>query len=216
MQKYKENWAVFPFSKEQIDRHTELEHAELDACAFEVMWRLLPPRTVYVKPSLSGLLYSHFKGEQDADGEQVVSDFLSLVRRADLLLMPIFGPEGAKHWTLLAAQRVDACLPVRAPEQARDSVPTGCYNCKNSSCANCSPDAMKAKGERLAKEGLLLEQRRMPVLHPDGGGWTFRYYETLHNLHDSCYVVASRMIQLLQPGSAFPPRQNTTRQENSD
>ena len=171
--------------------HTNLDHAEMDAASFEVFWRVLPPKTQYIKGSMSGLIYGHSLSKDDGGQTELkesINRFLDITRRGQLIIMPLHGPK-PKHWTLLVAERTVKAEPV-------DLQPKGCA------------------AESKESEWAVLTQESNKVL--EGGAWQFRYYETLENQHSFCRAQAEWISKLLNPDVGKLTRVNMSRQKASD
>jgi len=125
----RENWS-FIFEKTEagelvpIHRETFLEASELEAGAFEILFRLLPPDTVCMPSWLTNIVaaqsLSKISEAEEEKGkleeETISSQFRDYLDRAELVLLPVFSlgklsgkeldrqmPGG--HWTLLVAER---------------------------------------------------------------------------------------------------------------
>ena len=201
------NWLQTEFDPQPVAEDTQLDYAELDAGAFEVLWRVLPPRTVYVPPFLTRLIAL---GSAHEEGwAELVEQAHELIKRGEVVLVPIYAMNPG-HWTLLVLERDGASVqePVlhAAAPSAAGKAPAR------------DPVRAQAQIDREQETMLILRQReRPPLLPPDG--WRARYYETLHKPHMACWNVGSSFLKLLDPPVDMPvtaARANECRQKSAD
>ena len=124
LKRARENWS-FIFEKTEagelvpIHRETFLEASELEAGAFEILFRLLPPRVVCLPPWLTNIVAAQVSSEAKGGGleeARISAKFHDYLNRAELAVIPVFSlgklsgqqldelPGG--HWTLLVAERL--------------------------------------------------------------------------------------------------------------
>ena len=120
----RENWS-FTFEETEagelvpISRETFLEASELEAGAFEILFRLLPPRVVCLPPWLTNIVAAQLASEAKGgvvEEASISAKFHDYLNRAELAVIPVFSlgklsgqqldelPGG--HWTLLVAERL--------------------------------------------------------------------------------------------------------------
>ena len=199
----RESWLGLGFAAEPLEKDTQLDYTELNAGAFETLWRVLPPRTVYFRPDLTRFLAL---GSTAEIGWELLRDELKgLLSRCELALLPIWGI-GPGHWTLLALEREDSAsaapaLHVIAPsavgtERARD------------------PVRAQLQVDRQHETALILDPKLRPEL-PAALGWKVRYYETLCQPHLACWRQAQATLTALGIAAPVPEphlRENQARQ----
>ena len=194
---------------------TLLDHAELNCAAFEVLWRLLPPSTVYLKPELTDWVQATPQSSSAADdggtAATLLADVRDLASRAGLLLAPVFSGGDPGHWTLLALWREDCRPPPQTPEPPPAPGLTGCDKCKGSSCARCSPDVAQKHFARKDAELLVCRPRDRPVL-ASPAVWRHRYWESLGLPNARCARKARFLLRALGVADTleFGPSQQQT------
>ena len=194
-------------------KNSRLSVFDVDFGAFEILWRLLPPLTVYVPLNFLNLVaLSAEKGELTSEETKMLEQIKQLASRAELLLLPVFAKN---HYTLLALQRTcpDAPAVPQAAPTAEAGAVTGCANCKYTSCAACSVPAAQAGERRVAETFLVCDQMSRPPL-ANCSGWTPRYFDTLVQPHRKCKEQAERILKLLDYPGPVPQRENKVRQGN--
>ena len=135
------------FGDKPITMYTELDFAETDAGLCEVLWRVLPEKTLAVPATLvrslcealdlpleegEGLTVTASAIQANKDSlAGTRAEFMKFVDRAELLLVPVYG-KNPGHWTLLAAQRT-SLEPAAVVSSVASSSSKGCSGCKHSS-----------------------------------------------------------------------------------
>jgi len=201
------HWLQTEFDEAPVCRDTQLDYAELDAGAFELLWRVLPPKTVYMPPFLSRLIA--LGGPREEGWIQLVEKAQELVKRGEVVLVPIHAM-GPGHWTLLVLEREGASVQEPVLHAAAPSA-AGRAPARD-------PVRAQAQIDREQETMLILVQKDRPALLPPDG-WRARYYETLHKAHMPCWNVGSAFLKALEFPVHMPApeaRENASRQDACD
>ena len=67
--------------------HSWSNYGQLDAGAFEIMWRVLPPRLVYLRPMLARFIL--LGGEWENGWQEFADEAHALLARGEVVLVPI-------------------------------------------------------------------------------------------------------------------------------
>ena len=165
-----ESWRFLAFEGAIVDPKAFLDSADLECGAFELLWRCLPPSTVFVPVSLAALVSQSQQPLERAkayiEHSGVLATLNALARRATCLLVPIFCD---LHWTLLVLTR-------RAADQV---VPP-----------------LVGDGRQEA-ENLVCDQMQRPLIK-EASSWEVSYYDTLRELKPSCKEQAQLFLRALK------------------
>ena len=202
--------------------HTVLSQEQVDAGAWEVLWRLLPGRGVVVLPcALTSVVLEHgMLGPAEADKREAAEAlriyWMELAQKARLLLVPVFA---SGHWTMLALQRgdrVEPPPPSDAPEDPDASWRTKlCSKCRGDGCAECVKLKDLQQGDRKGQELFQMSVEAWPV-EEESSNWECRYYETLDECKPASQAAADAVLVCLKdlgaPPQTLPSRSNVKRQ----
>ena len=197
---------------------TELSQEEVDAGAFEVWWRLLPPDCVWLPSWLANLTNAAVsQGTCTAEEVQMQWQCRDLLERARCAVVPVWA-DGPPHWTLLAFERGPASWEAPRKEQpaaeadaraepALTGLPGHCKACRNTRCAACDPELARALASRTERVQLLLNPEERPHLggEPD---WVLTYFDSLKQEHAGCREAAARLANWLGAQRPLPEREN--------
>ena len=139
------------------------------------------------------------------------AEFIKYADRAELLLVPVYGPSPG-HWTLLAAQRTS---PSSSPGHSTlldtsGSAAHGCVNCKGSHCKACDALTSARAICREQEEALILDQHSRPVI-VEPGEWQLSYWDGLLLDHQECKQAARQVAQVLLGCEEQPDLQRENR-----
>ena len=95
VRKWTELWHVTDFPTEPTTSATQTDYAEMDTGAFEILWRVVPPKTVYISPYLDGFIGR----TQEKEVAEMRAEALNLLAREELAVVPLWNM-GPSHWTL--------------------------------------------------------------------------------------------------------------------
>ena len=108
------------------------------------------------------------------------------------------------HWTLLVAQRKEACAPLKAPadaaapnEAASAAEGFGCKLCRRRShrgCQFCNHAKQDRLFARLDRENELLHPCEELQPLPESSGWDIRYYDSLQVPSEECSKAAEALL----------------------
>ena len=156
---------------------------------------------------------AHWITEKDQEeGVEMLSEVEALLDRGELALIPIWGPAPG-HWTLLVLERVDSG-PAQPALHAAAPASAGTLRAK---------DPVKAlqQLDRQQETAYFLDQPSRPVL-PKGAGWRARYYDSLDDVHMSCWNNALcflKNLASLRLGAHMPApskRENKSKQDGAE
>jgi len=201
------NWLCTAIPRDPVDRSTQLDYSELDAGAFEVLWRVLPPKTVYVRPFVTRFISMGSSAEQG--WKEFRQEALDLLARAEVAFVPIYAM-GPGHWTLLVLEREGSNVQEPVLHAAAPSA-AGSARAKD-------PRKAQEQVDREQETMLILQQANRPVL-PPAAGWRARYYETLIACHMSAWNVGLNFLKKMDLAVTMPApeaRTNKRFQEGSD
>ena len=220
-------WFRQPFEDVEPVENTLLDTMEVACGAWEIIWRLLPRRTIVVDSGDNSILaqIGWLEGAKDyvnsVEDQGLREAFDELASRADLLLMPIFHTDRLAsngHWTLLVAERASSePVPASTSSAAGSSEAStaGCASCRNTRCAACDPALAVKDAERKAEEGFAARPHTLPVL-PGQPCWKVRYYESLPHIRQGNAYLAQGLLRYLGLPMVLPAREGMKKQKGCE